>query len=143
MRHLEIKHLRMIAAIAETGNMTKAAARLFLSQSALSQQLKDIEDKLQAALFFRTRKVMLLTPVGRKLLESAKQVIQTLEDADHFGLGNRRAEDIPRPGDPQRDAVRRDRLPTRVTDPVCAVGDLGQSPLEVGEGLGDRPGHRL
>ena len=82
MRHLEIKHLRMIAAIAETGNMTKAAARLFLSQSALSQQLKDIEDKLQAALFFRTRKVMLLTPVGRKLLESAKQVIQTLEDAE-------------------------------------------------------------
>ncbi|HCC54429.1 MAG: hypothetical protein A2505_03450 [Deltaproteobacteria bacterium RIFOXYD12_FULL_55_16] len=82
MQHLEIKHLRMIAAIAETGNMTKAAARLFLSQSALSQQLKDIEDKLQAALFFRTRKVMLLTPVGRKLLESAKQVIQTLEDAE-------------------------------------------------------------
>ena len=82
MNHLEIKHLRMIAAIAETGNMTKAAARLFLSQSALSQQLKDIESKLQADLFFRTRKVMLLTPVGKKLLESAQQVIQTLEDAE-------------------------------------------------------------
>ncbi|MFA6498848.1 MAG: LysR family transcriptional regulator [Desulfurivibrionaceae bacterium] len=82
MNHLEIKHLRMISAIAETGNMTKAAARLFISQSALSQQLKDIEGKLKVALFFRTRKVMLLTPVGKKLLESAQQVIQTLEDAE-------------------------------------------------------------
>lgn len=82
MHHLEIKHLRMIAAIAETGNMTKAAAMLFISQSALSQQLKDIEGKLQAALFFRTRKVMLLTPVGKKLLASARQIIQTLEDAE-------------------------------------------------------------
>ena len=82
MNHLEIKHLRMISAIAETGNMTKAATRLFISQSALSQQLKDIEGKLQVALFFRTRKVMLLTPIGKKLLASAQQIIQTLEDAE-------------------------------------------------------------
>lgn len=82
MNHLEMKHLRMICAIAETGNMTKAAARLFISQSALSQQLKDIEGKLKVDLFFRTRKVMILTPIGKKLLESAQQVILTLEDAE-------------------------------------------------------------
>lgn len=82
MNHLEIKHLRMICTIAETGNMTKAATRLFISQSALSQQLKDIEGKLKVDLFFRTRKIMLLTPIGKKLLESAQQVILTLEDAE-------------------------------------------------------------
>jgi len=82
MNYLEIKHLRMLCTIAETGNMTKAASRLFLSQSALSQQLKDIESKLQVDLFFRTRKSMLLTPIGKKLLESAQQVIQTIDDAE-------------------------------------------------------------
>lgn len=82
MNHLEIKHLRMICAIAETGNMTKAAARLFISQSALSQQLKDIEGKLKVDLFSRTRKAMTLTPIGKKLLKPAQQVILTLEDAE-------------------------------------------------------------
>lgn len=82
MHHLEIKHLRMICTIAETGNMTKAAERLFISQSALSQQLKDIEGKLKVDLFFRTRKNMLLTPIGKQLLDSAQQVIRTIEDAE-------------------------------------------------------------
>jgi LysR family transcriptional regulator for metE and metH len=82
MNHLEIKHLRMIRAIAESGSMTKAADRLFLTQSALSQQLKDIEGKLKVDLFFRTNRKMILTPTGRQLLETAKHVIETLEDAE-------------------------------------------------------------
>ena len=45
MNYLEFKHLRMICAITETGNMTKAAQKLYISQPALSQQLKDIEGK--------------------------------------------------------------------------------------------------
>lgn len=79
MNNLEIKHLRMLSAIAETGNMTKAAQRLFVSQSALSQQLKDIEGKLEVDLFFRTRKRMILTPIGKKLLGTARQVVGALE----------------------------------------------------------------
>jgi len=82
MNHLEIKHLRMIRAIAETGNVTKSADRLFLSQSALSQQLKDIEAKLNVDLFFRTRRKMILTTAGRKLLQTAEHVIEALEDAE-------------------------------------------------------------
>jgi LysR family transcriptional regulator for metE and metH len=72
----------MICAIADTGNMTRAAEKLFISQSALSQQLKDIEGKLKIDLFFRTRKKMVLTPIGRKLLEKAEHVIETVEDAE-------------------------------------------------------------
>ncbi len=82
MNHLEIKHLRMIRAIAETGNMTKAAEKLYISQSALSQQLKDIESKLRVDLFFRTRKKMILTATGKKLLKTAENVVGLLDDAE-------------------------------------------------------------
>ncbi|MBI5590090.1 MAG: LysR family transcriptional regulator [Deltaproteobacteria bacterium] len=82
MNHLEIKHLRMIRSIAETGNMTKSADMLFLSQSALSQQLKDIESKLKVDLFFRTRRKMILTATGKKLLQTAEHVIEALDDAE-------------------------------------------------------------
>jgi LysR family transcriptional regulator for metE and metH len=82
MNYLEIKHLRMIRAIAETGNMTRAAEQLFLSQSALSQQLKDIEGKLQVDLFHRTRKKMVLTASGKKLLNTAEQVVDLLDGAE-------------------------------------------------------------
>ena len=82
MNFLEIKHLRMIRAIAETGNMTRSAERLALSQSALSQQLKDIENKLGVDLFFRTRKKMLLTPTGEKLLLTADTVVDQLDNAE-------------------------------------------------------------
>jgi LysR family transcriptional regulator, regulator for metE and metH len=82
MNHLEIKHLRMIRSIAETGNMTRAAEKLYLSQSALSQQLKDIESKLQVDLFHRTRKKMVLTSSGRKLLRTAEHIVELLDDTE-------------------------------------------------------------
>ncbi len=82
MGKLEIKHLKMVRSIFETSNMTKAAENLFVSQSALSQQLKDIEVKLGIDLFFRTRKKMVLTPIGKRLLRTADQVLETLEKAE-------------------------------------------------------------
>ncbi|MFH1980682.1 MAG: LysR family transcriptional regulator [Pseudomonadota bacterium] len=82
MNHLEIKHLRMIRSIADTGNMTRAAQKLFITQSALSQQLKDIENKLNASLFFRTHKKMILTSTGKKVLKTAERVIDALEDTE-------------------------------------------------------------
>lgn len=82
MSQLEIKHLKMVLAIARTGNMTKAAESLFISQSALSQQLKDIEGKLSVDLFFRTRKRMILTSTGKELLQAAESIIERLEEAE-------------------------------------------------------------
>lgn len=82
MSQLEIKHLKMICAIAQTGNITRAAESLFISQSALSQQLKDIEGKLNVDLFFRTRKKMILTSTGKKLLQTAENIIEVLEGAE-------------------------------------------------------------
>ena len=82
MHHLEIKHLRMICAIAKSGNMTRAAQKLYVSQSALSQQLKTIESRLGVDLFHRIRKKMVLSSNGRKLLKTADQVIGLLDDAE-------------------------------------------------------------
>jgi LysR family transcriptional regulator for metE and metH len=80
--HLEIKHLRMIRMIARTNNLTLAAKNLHISQPALSQQLKDIEGKLGAGLFYRTGKSMILTRIGKKLLGYSEDIIKKVEAAE-------------------------------------------------------------
>jgi LysR family transcriptional regulator for metE and metH len=72
---LEIKHMRLVAAIARTGSVTRAGDALNLSQSALSHQLRDIEDRLATPLFSRVGKRMVLTGAGDALLRAATQVL--------------------------------------------------------------------
>lgn len=79
---LELRHLKLIHAIAEEGSVTKAGGRLFLTQSALSHQLRDAEEKLRAPLFTRVNKKMVLTPAGERLLKSARVVLEEMERAE-------------------------------------------------------------
>jgi LysR family transcriptional regulator, regulator for metE and metH len=79
--NLEIRHLRLVAAIAETGSMTRAANCLHLTQSALSHQLRTAEEELGAPLFVRNNRKMTLTPAGERLLQSARTVMAELECA--------------------------------------------------------------
>ena len=79
---LEIRHLKLVAAIAETGSVTRAGNRLHLTQSALSHQLRDAEEQLGVALFERKSGRMLLTPSGERLLQSARMVLDELERAE-------------------------------------------------------------
>ncbi len=72
----------MISTIAETQNITKAAEKLFLTQSALSQQLKHIESRLMTDLFFRTKRKMILTSTGKRVLKAANHVIDILDDTE-------------------------------------------------------------
>src|SRR5580765_4892544 len=76
---LEIRHLRLVAAVADVGSLTRAGDSLHLTQSALSHQLRDIESRLGAALFLRVGKRLVLTPAGERLLSSARDVLDRLE----------------------------------------------------------------
>lgn len=75
---LDVRHLRLIAGIAEAGSMTKAANGLHLTQSALSHQLRDIEARFNTAFFLRVGKRMVLTAAGRRVLESAGRILDEL-----------------------------------------------------------------
>jgi LysR family transcriptional regulator for metE and metH len=79
---LEVRHLRLVAAVAEVGSLTRAGDRLHLTQSALSHQLRDIESRLGAALFLRVGKRLVLTPAGERLLASAKDILERLRQAE-------------------------------------------------------------
>jgi LysR family transcriptional regulator for metE and metH len=76
---LEIRHLSLVKAVAQEGNISKAGIQLHLTQSALSHQLRDIEGKLGVRLFLRHNKRMTLSKSGTRLLQSADQVLEELK----------------------------------------------------------------
>jgi LysR family transcriptional regulator for metE and metH len=80
--NLEIRHLKLVAAVAETGSITRAGTLLHLTQSALSHQLRDAEEQLGAALFERKNARMTLTSAGDRLLQTARTVLGELERAE-------------------------------------------------------------
>ena len=79
---LEIRHLQTLAALAEGGTLAKAAERLFVTQSALSHQLKLLEVHYGVALFERNTKPLRFTQGGNRLLELARQVLIMTADAE-------------------------------------------------------------
>ena len=76
---MEIRYLRLIKAIVEEGSITRAIDKLHLSQSALSYQLKEAEVQLGTPLFYRRNKKLILTPVGKKLYETANKVLKEID----------------------------------------------------------------
>lgn len=72
---MELRHLQMVKAVAACGNLTKAATQLFLTQSALSHQLREIEADFNTQLFIRDKKQMLLTPAGEVVLQAAETIL--------------------------------------------------------------------
>ena len=79
---LEIRHLQLVAGIADAGSMTAAAERLHLTQSALSHQLRDIEGRVGTAFFVRLGRRMVLTEAGRRVLETARRVLADVQRAE-------------------------------------------------------------
>ena len=76
---LEVRHLRLVRAVAASGGLTRAGRELHLSQSALSHQLRDVESHLGTPLFLRVGKRMVLTAAGERLRRSADEILGTLE----------------------------------------------------------------
>jgi DNA-binding transcriptional LysR family regulator len=76
---MEFNQLRAFAAVAETGQLTRAAERLHLSQPALSAQIKALEEELGVRLFERTPNGMQPTRAGRELLVHGEKVLAAAE----------------------------------------------------------------
>lgn len=80
MDQLNYHHLRYFHAIVREGTLTAAAARLNVSQSSLSVQLKQLEENLGCALFDRMHKALHLTEEGRMVFDYAETIFRTGED---------------------------------------------------------------
>lgn len=83
MINLELRHLRTLAALRETGSLVEAAERVFLTQSALSHQIKDLEDRLGGPLFVRKTRPVRFTSTGARLLRLADDVLPVVQSAQH------------------------------------------------------------
>lgn len=79
---LDTRHLKLVVAVSEAKSVTRAGVRLHLTQSALSHQLRDIEDRLGTPLFHRLNRQMVLTQAGERLVQSAHQVLRELTQAE-------------------------------------------------------------
>lgn len=82
MMQVEVRHMLLLQAVAEEGSVTRAGLRLNLTQSALSHQLADLEQRLGTRLFHRVGKKMVLTPAGERLLRSATRILDELRHAE-------------------------------------------------------------
>jgi LysR family transcriptional regulator, regulator for metE and metH len=76
--HIEFRHLRTIKAIHDTGGLARAADRLHITQSALSHQVKGLEEQVGVELFVRRSKPLKLSSAGMKLLKLAEKILPEL-----------------------------------------------------------------
>ena len=79
---MESRELRYFVTVAEEGNFTRAAARLFMTQPALSRAVRQIERDLGAVLLLRTHKGATLTLAGQVLLREGRAALEGIDRAE-------------------------------------------------------------
>jgi DNA-binding transcriptional LysR family regulator len=72
---MELRHLRYLVAAAEQGSFSGAARRLHIAQSAISEQLSDLEQEIGVQLFTRSSRRTALTPAGELFLQEARRIL--------------------------------------------------------------------
>jgi len=91
---LELRHLRYLVAVADAGSFTRAAERIFITQSTLSQQIRRLEQIVGTPLLHRQREGLRLTPAGGVLLDASRNVLSLV---DHEVSHTRQAAGLGRP----------------------------------------------
>lgn len=81
LSHIEFRHLRLLQAVVDGGGLTAAAERLYLTQSAVSHQLKALESALAQPLVERASRPLQLTAAGKRLLQLAHETLPQVEAA--------------------------------------------------------------
>lgn len=79
---LELRHLKTLLALKETGSVSLAAKRVYLTQSALSHQIKLLEDQYGLALFERKTQPLRFTPAGERLIKLANDILPKVIEAE-------------------------------------------------------------
>jgi DNA-binding transcriptional LysR family regulator len=154
---LEIRHLRIVCAVAEAGSLTRAAAALRLTQPGLSAQLQRIEATLGARLFTRSPNGAVPTALGEVVLARARAVLPAMDDLARVTALAARTGQAPsrvRIGTINTpliggvlDAVRRLRPQAEVCSrlqgsPLPLIADLAEGRLEIAA-VGDNPGFEI
>ncbi|MFD0315324.1 LysR family transcriptional regulator [Streptomyces flavalbus] len=97
--HIDPRLLRAFVAVAEELHFTRAAARLFIAQQALSRDVRRLERELRAELFLRTTRQVTLTADGERLLPYARRALQAQDDlVAAFGQARPLLVDLNSPG---------------------------------------------
>lgn len=73
---MTLRHLEIFCAIVQWGTMHQAADKLYISQPAISQAVRELEQEYQVKLFERFKKRLILTPEGEKLLEGSRKLLE-------------------------------------------------------------------
>ncbi|MGY8870458.1 MAG: LysR family transcriptional regulator [Pseudomonadales bacterium] len=79
---IELRHLKTLSALRDAGSLVEAAERVHLTQSALSHQIKDLEDRLNCSLFIRKTKPICFTSAGQRLLTLADDVLPMIRNSE-------------------------------------------------------------
>ena len=80
--HIEFRHLKTIKAIHDTGGLARAAEMLHITQSALSHQVKGLEEQVGVELFVRRSKPLKLSSAGMRLLKLAEKILPEIADLE-------------------------------------------------------------
>ncbi|WP_067866380.1 LysR family transcriptional regulator [Neptuniibacter marinus] len=79
---VELRHLKTLSALRDAGSLVEAADRVHLTQSALSHQIKDLEDRLNCSLFIRKTKPICFTSAGQRLLTLADEILPMIRNTE-------------------------------------------------------------
>lgn len=90
---IKLEQYRVFCTVTEAGSFSEAAKRLFVTQSAVSQQIRSLEDALGVTLFARGKKGVKLTSHGELLYSFAKRSLSELENAETLFMKMRSLED--------------------------------------------------